>query len=122
MRATKVYLHAILAYHGIAVATVAVDVRAGRWPHKPPYPTQRCAGRTLVIVGFGRIGQSVARKAAGFDWRLLVWDPYVDKIEMRRGGVEPADFETQLSLSGLVTLLLPLTEETRGMIDSVALA
>ena len=100
----------------------AAAVRGGRWQPKPPYPIQRSEGRTLGIIGFGRIGQSVARKAAGFDWRLLAWDPYLDDDEIRRGNAEPADFETLLAQSDFVTLHLPLTEETQGMIDASALA
>ena len=98
------------------------EVRAGNWQPKPNYPIQRSAGRTLGIVGFGRIGQSVARKAAGFGWRLLVWDPYLDEDEMRRLGVDPVDFETLLAQSDFVTLHLPLTEETEGLIDAGVLA
>ena len=104
------------------VDVVAADVRAGRWQPKPPYPIQRSSGRTLGIVGFGRIGQSVARKAAGFGWRMLAWDPYLDEDKMRSRGVEPVDFETLLARSDLVTLHLPLTEETQGMIDAGVLA
>ena len=104
------------------VDAVAADVRAGRWQPKPPYPIQRSSGRTLGIVGFGRIGRSVARKAAGFGWRLLAWDPYLDDEEMRSRGVEPADFETLLAQSDFVTLHLPLTEETEGLIDAGVLA
>ena len=100
----------------------AAKVRAGSWQPKPPYPIWRSAGRTLGIIGFGRIGQSVARKAAGFDWRLLAWDPYVSDEEIRSKNAEPADFETLLAQSDMVTLHLPLTEETQGMIDASALA
>ena len=100
----------------------ATAVRGGRWQPKPPYPIQRSAGRTLGIIGFGRIGQSVARKAAGFDWRLLAWDPYLDDDEIRRGNAEPADFDTLLAQSDFVSLHLPLTEETQGMIDASVLA
>lgn len=100
----------------------ASKVRAGNWQPKPPYPIQRSAGRTLGIIGFGRIGQSVARKASGFDWRLLAWDPYVSGDEIRSRNAEPVDFETLLAQSDMVTLHLPLTEETQGMIDASALA
>ncbi len=100
----------------------AAKVRAGSWQPKPPYPIQRSAGRTLGIIGFGRIGQSVARKAAGFDWRLLAWDPYVSDEEIRSKKAEPADLETLLAQSDMVTLHLPLTAETQGMIDASALA
>ena len=100
----------------------ATAVRGGGWQPKHPYPIQRSAGRTLGIIGFGRIGQSVARKAAGFDWRLLACDPYVSDDEIRSMKAEPADFETVLAQSDMVTLHLPLTEETQGMIDASALA
>ena len=100
----------------------AAKVRAGSWQPKPPFPIQRSAGRTLGIIGFGRIGQSVARKASGFDWRLLAWDPYVSSDEIRGRNAEPVDFETLLAQSDMVTLHLPLTEETQGMIDASALA
>lgn len=99
----------------------AAKVRAGSWQPKPPFPIQRSAGRTLGIIGFGRIGQSVARKAAGFDWRLLAWDPYVSDDEIRGRNAEPVDFDKLLAQSDMVTLHLPLTEETEGMIDAGAL-
>ncbi len=104
------------------VDACSADVRAGRWQPKPPYPIQRSAGRTLGIIGFGRIGQSVARKAAGFDWRLLAWDPYLSSEEIERHGAEPVDFDTLLGQSDFVTLHLPLTEESRGLMDAGALA
>ena len=100
----------------------AAKVRAGSWQPKPPFPIQRSAGRTLGIIGFGRIGQSVARKASGFDWRLLAWDPYVSDDEIRGKNAEPVDFDTLLAQSDMVTLHLPLTEDTQGMIDADALA
>lgn len=104
------------------VDACAADVRAGRWQPRPPYPVQRSFGRTLGIIGFGRIGRSVAQKAGGFGWRLLAWDPYVDESEMRRRGVEAADFDTLLAESDFVSLHLPLTEETHYLIDTDALA
>ena len=104
------------------VDACASDVRAGVWQPKPPYPVRRSFGRTLGIIGFGRIGRSVAQKATGFGWRLLAWDPYVDEGEMRSRGVEAADFDRLLAESDFVTLHLPLTEETEYMIDAAALA
>ncbi len=104
------------------VDACAADVRAGVWQPKPPYPVRRSFGRTLGIIGFGRIGRSVAQKATGFGWRLLAWDPYVDESEMRQRGVEATDFDTLLAESDFVTLHLPLTEETHYMIGAGALA
>ena len=104
------------------VDAIAADVRAGRWQPKPPYPIRRSAGRTLGIVGFGRIGRSVARKASGFGWRILAYDPYLPTEQLGGHGVEAVDLDTLLAQSDLVTLHLPLTEETRGLIDARALA
>ena len=104
------------------VDAIAADVRAGRWQPKPPYPIRRSAGRTLGIVGFGRIGRSVARKAGGFGWRILAYDPYLPTEQLDGHGVEAVDLDTLLAQSDFVTLHLPLTEETRGLIDARALA
>ncbi len=100
------------------VDAIAADVRRGVWRPMPPYPIQRSAGRTLGIVGFGRIGRSVARKASGFGWRVLVFDPY---IEPEENGVEAVDLDTILTQSDFITLHTPLTDETRGLIDATAL-
>ena len=100
----------------------AADVRAGVWQPKPPFPIQRSFGRTLGIVGFGRIGRSVAQKAGGFGWRLLAHDPFVDEREMRGRGVAAVDLDALLAESDMITLHLPLTAETRCLIDAAALA
>ena len=104
----------------------AAKVRAGSWQPKPPYPIQRSAGRTLGIIGFGRIGQSVARKAAGFDWRLLAWDPYVSDSEIRGKNAEPADFETlgMIDASALAKMkptAFLVNTARGGIVDSAAL-
>lgn len=104
------------------VDAVSQDVRAGRWQPKPPYPIRRSAGRTLGILGFGRIGRSVAAKAGGFGWRLLASDPYLNSEEIAANGAQPVSFDELLAESDMLTLHLPLTQESEGMIDAAALA
>ncbi|ADJ16530.1 2-hydroxyacid dehydrogenase [Halalkalicoccus jeotgali] len=71
---------------------------------------------TVGIVGFGHIGRGVARRLAGFDPELLVYDPFVDDEDIRDVGPEPADLDTLLADSDAVTLHVRLSEDTKNMI------
>ena len=72
--------------------------------------------RTLGIIGFGRIGQAVARRASGFDMRVVAYDPFMrDAINAARD-VEWSDFDALLAQSDFVTLHALLTEDTHHMI------
>jgi D-3-phosphoglycerate dehydrogenase len=97
-------------------------VRAGVWNPSPAYAVPRSDGRTLGIVGFGRIGRSVARKAAGFGWRLLVADPRVDRAALAAHGAVRVPLDRLLAEADFVTLHVPLTAETHHLIDRRALA
>jgi D-3-phosphoglycerate dehydrogenase len=83
-------------------------VRAGRWAVPPGKPIFRLAGRTLGLVGFGRIGKQVAARAAAFGMRILVFDPYVQG--------DTTDLQTVLREADFVSLHPPLTAETRKLI------
>jgi glyoxylate reductase len=77
--------------------------------------------RTLGIIGFGRIGQAVARRARGFDMRILAFDPYArDRIDAA-DDVEWSDFGPLLMHSDFVTLHALYTPETHHLIDARAL-
>ena len=75
-------------------------------------------GKTLGIVGCGKIGSRVAHLAKGFEMNTLVYDPYLDEATVAACGAEKVDLETLLKTSDIVTLHPPLTEETRGMIST----
>lgn len=77
---------------------------------------RRLSTQTLGIVGFGRIGHAVARRAAVFGMRILVHDPCLDSRALLESGIEPADFDTILEQSDFLAFLCPLTPETREMI------
>jgi len=78
-------------------------------------------GATLGLVGFGRIGQAMARRALGFDMRVIYYDPSEAKPnpELKASRV---DFETLLEESDFISLHTPLTPDTRHLIDSQALS
>jgi len=97
------------------------SIRNKVWAVKVGMPFPRVRGLTLGIIGFGRIGKTVAPKAQAFGLRVLVCDPYIDQKEITERGCVPASFETLLKESDFVTLHVPLTPETSGMINEKAL-
>lgn len=76
---------------------------------------------TLGIVGFGRIGQAMAKRASGFNMRVLYADDYVDPAIGEALGAEKRSFEEVLAESDFVTLHVPLTQETKHLIGERAL-
>lgn len=94
-------------------------VRDGKWERFSP-PSVK--GATLGIVGFGRIGQSVAQRARGFEMRILAHDPYADADRARELDVELVDLEPLLRESDFVSLHCLVTDETRNLINRDTLA
>lgn len=113
--------HAVALLLALARKLARLDrqTRAGRWNVFEVGPVRRLAGRTVGILGCGRIGRAVARKLAGFDLRLLACDPYITAFPP---DVEPVSFDRLLAESDYLTIHCPLTAETRRMIDAAALA
>lgn len=96
-------------------------LRRGEWP-KASLMGSELEGKTLGLVGFGRIGRAVAARAAAFGMSPVAFDPYLDDTAIRSGGAEPSRLEALLAGSDYVSLHLPLTEETRGFFDGAAFA
>lgn len=97
-------------------------VRAGKWKTWGPMLLLGVDvwGATLGLVGFGRIGRAMARRAAGFDMRVLYYDPHAKPDPQLRA--TPVDFETLLAESDFISLHTPLTPDTRNLIDAEALS
>lgn len=74
-------------------------------------------GKTLGIVGLGRIGKALARRASGFKMKVLSYDPYVDD-SVRVNGIKMVDLNLLLKESDFISLHMPLTKETYHIIDS----
>lgn len=79
-------------------------------------PIFRLNGRTLGIVGLGRIGKAVCRKARAFGMHVIACDPYIDDEAFAAAGARPASLEDVLRESDFVTLHTPLAAETRALI------
>jgi D-3-phosphoglycerate dehydrogenase / 2-oxoglutarate reductase len=99
------------------------QVRAGDWEtyHKL-HPIRRLSRLTLGIVGMGKIGRQVARRMTPFGFRILGHDPYLAGEQIRVLGAEPAALDHLLRESDMVSLHVPLTPQTRHLIDAARLS
>ena len=91
------------------------QVRAEGWG-RPVKPVRRLEGKTLGILGVGRMGQAVAVRARGFGLTLLGYDPYIPRDAFAAAGVEAVDLEKLLRASDIVTIHALLSAESRGLI------
>ncbi len=97
-------------------------LKQGRW-ERGRYGGIELEGKTLGVLGFGRIGQQVARRALGLGMRVVAYDPFVARERFRELGVERVDTpDDAYAAAEFVTLHLPLTDETRGAVGSDAFA
>jgi D-3-phosphoglycerate dehydrogenase / 2-oxoglutarate reductase len=94
---------------------------AGRW-ERSQWGGVELADKTLGVLGFGRIGRQVARRALGLQMKVIAYDPFVAAERFRELGVESASFDDVLGRADFLTLHLPLTEETRQAIGVDAIA
>ena len=95
-------------------------LKQGRWERKA-YGGVELADKTLGVLGFGRIGQQVARRAAGLGMRVVAYDPFVPPDRFRELGVERVESDDEVyAAADFLTLHLPLTDETRKSINASA--
>ncbi len=97
------------------------SIRAGRWERKPFIGTE-LAGKTLGIVGLGRIGGAVAQRAAAFGMQLIASDPFISRSRAEALGAELMPLDDVLARADIVTLHVPLSHQTIGLIDAAKLA
>ncbi len=97
----------------------SAEVAAGRWPRAALAGGRELAGKVFGLVGFGGIGQATARLARAFGVRLAAHDPWLAPGHpiARELGVEWLDLEPLLAAADVVSLHLPLTHATRGLLD-----
>ena len=93
----------------------------GRW-ERSKWGGVELADKTLGVLGFGRIGRQVARRALGLQMKVVAYDPFVTAERFRELGVESATFDEVLARADFLTLHLPLNDETRGAINADAIA
>ncbi len=125
VNAVTVAEHTLFLILALAKQCIPYDraVREGRWTIRDSFAATELAGKTLLIVGFGRIGREVARRALAFDLHVAAYDPYVEAAEMAEAGVHKVeDWRTVLGEVDVVTLHVPRTPETVGAVGAAELA
>ena len=122
---TSVAEHAFHLMMALAKRTPALDamVRKGAWGDRHANLPMELSGKTIVIVGFGRIGTRIARRCLGFDMQVLIYDPYVPAEKIASAGCERVtDLDTALPRADFVTIHCPKNPETIGMFNAARLA
>jgi D-3-phosphoglycerate dehydrogenase len=103
------------------VAQAHAALKAGRW-ERSRWEGVELADKTLGIVGLGRIGKLVAQRAAGFGMRLIAYDPFVTPDRARQMNVDLVALDDLVAQSDFITVHLPKTKETKGIIGRDILA
>ncbi|MFW6084753.1 MAG: hydroxyacid dehydrogenase, partial [Gemmatimonadota bacterium] len=103
------------------IPSAAASMRDGLW-ERSSLKGEQLSGKTLGVVGAGRIGTEVVRRARAFGMKVVVTDPYLTGKRARELGVKPATLEELLERADFLTLHVPLVEETRHLIGREELA
>jgi D-3-phosphoglycerate dehydrogenase / 2-oxoglutarate reductase len=123
--AASVAEHALMLMLSLSrnVVQVSAAVRRGDWRVRGQSSTFELGGRSVLVIGFGRIGARVARLCAAFGMRVMVHDPYMPAGTIRGAGYEAAvDRESGLAKADIVTIHVPADDKTRGMVNAAFLA
>ena len=114
--------HALALMFAMArkVPQATASMRAGKW-EKSSFQGRELTGKTLGIVGLGNIGKIVADRGRGLRMKVIASDPFVTPERAQKMGVELVGFDTLLERADFVTLHVPLTTSTQGMIGRSAL-
>jgi D-3-phosphoglycerate dehydrogenase len=94
----------------------------GVWDRGPALEIVRLRGKTLGILGFGRIGQAVAERLAPFHMQMIACDPYLDADLAARLGVMPVSLDELLARSDVLTIHARLTPQTRHLLGAAEFA
>lgn len=97
------------------------SVRRGEW-EKARFQGRELRGKTLAIVGLGKIGSAVARRARAFEMECVGFDPLVSSADARAMGIEPVAFQDLFPRAEILTLHAPILPETKGMVGAAELA
>ncbi|MDX1584911.1 MAG: phosphoglycerate dehydrogenase, partial [Thermoanaerobaculia bacterium] len=103
------------------IPSADASLRRGEWK-RSSFLGRELSGKTLGIIGFGRIGSRVAVRARGFRASILACDPYIAPSVAERLGAEAVDLGELIERADIITVHTPLTEETRGMIGEAEIS
>lgn len=99
------------------IPNAVASLKAGRWDRKKYLGTE-VDGKTLGIVGLGKIGSAVAQRMRAFGMNIIGFDPYMTKERAEEIGVTLAEMDEVLGSSDIITVHTPLTDSTRGLISA----
>jgi D-3-phosphoglycerate dehydrogenase len=102
------------------VPAADASLKQGLW-EKSAFMGAELHGKTLGLLGLGRIGALVANRAAAFGMAVLAFDPYLTDTQIAERNAQPASFDAVLRGADYLSLHLPLTAETRGLISTAQL-
>jgi len=97
------------------------SMKAGKWLKKE-FEGAELNSKTLGVIGFGRIGSAVAARAKAFDMQILAYDPLVPAEEIKARGGLPVSLDYLLASSDVITMHMPLTAESKGILSTDAFA
>ncbi len=97
------------------------SLQGGEWK-RSSYTGVELNGKTVGVVGLGKIGQLFAHRVASFGTELIAYDPYVSAARAKQLGIELVSLDELLSRADIISIHLPKTPETKGLIDADALA
>ncbi|BCX02616.1 MAG: D-isomer specific 2-hydroxyacid dehydrogenase family protein [Candidatus Roseilinea sp.] len=116
--------HAMALLLALARKVIPLDasMRRGEWATlKTAKPVHRIEGRTLGLIGMGRIGSAVARRALGFGMRVIVHDKYLSPERAQAAGATWVDLDALLHEADFISIHTPLTPETHHLINAEAI-
>jgi D-3-phosphoglycerate dehydrogenase len=97
------------------------SMKAGKWDRKSFEGTE-LHGKTLGIIGMGRIGSEVAKRAVVFGMRVLAYDPFLSPSRAKAMQVEVVELDAIYKQADFITVHVPVTEQTKGMINKDTIA
>jgi len=97
------------------------SLKAGQW-RRNDFMGIEVRGKTIGLIGLGNVGSEVAKRARGLEMKVLAFDPFISKERAANLQVEIVTLEEVLRNSDFISLHVPLTEQTRGMINEQALS
>ncbi|HEY3966763.1 MAG TPA: phosphoglycerate dehydrogenase [Planctomycetaceae bacterium] len=104
------------------IAPAAASMKAGKWDRKS-YTGTQLAGKTLAVVGLGRIGLAVAKRAVGLEMKVIGYDPFLSAERAAELGIEVVrQVDDLIERCDFLTVHTPLTDETKGLINAERLA
>lgn len=111
--------HAIALLLALAkkIIPLSNSVKEGKWDYTVSKPLYRMSGRTLGLIGFGRIPVMVAKKMSRFGVEMLCYDPYISEEIPKKLGVVPVDLDTLLKKSDYISVHCPLNNQTRHLLS-----